>query len=103
MMIFIACLLTVLIETPFMALFGYHKKDDIVVIVCTNIITNLLLNLSLALLFTEIGTGIFLLEALVVLAEFAIYSLAFRPSAALFFLTAAANILSYGLGTFIFS
>ena len=101
-MIFVACLLTVLIETLFLALFGYRKRDDLIIIICSNVITNLLLNLSLMLFCTDIGAGIYLLETLVVAAEFAIYSLAFRPSAALFFLTAAANILSYGLGTLIF-
>ena len=45
MMIFLACALTVLIETPFLALFGYRKRDEVVIIVCANVVTNLLLNL----------------------------------------------------------
>ena len=101
-MIFVACALTVAIETPFLALFGYRKKDDLLIIICANVITNLLLNLSLTLLFRDIGAGIYLLEALVVVAEFVIYSIAHRPSASLFLLTTAANVLSYGLGLLIF-
>lgn len=102
MMLFLACLLTVLIETLFLALFGYRKKDDLIIIVCANVITNLLLNVSLALFFSNIGPGIYLLEALVVASEFTLYSLAFRPSPRLFLLTFAANALSYCLGLLLF-
>lgn len=102
MMIFAACLLTVLIETPFLALFGYRKRDDLIIIVCANVITNLLLNLSLMLFWGDIGAGIYLLEALVVAAEFAVYSAAYVPSLRLFVLTLAANALSYSFGLLIF-
>ena len=101
-MIFLACLLTVVIETPFLALFGYRGKDQLTVIICANVVTNLLLNLSLVLVFRDIGALLLLLEALVVVAEFAIYAAAFGASRRLFFLTLCANCLSYGLGLLIF-
>lgn len=101
-MIFTACLLTVLIETPFLALFGYRQRDDLTIIICSNVITNLLLNLNLSLFFKDIGRGIYLLEALVVAVEFTIYSLAYGPKRRLFILTLAANALSYSLGLLIF-
>jgi hypothetical protein len=101
-MIFIACLLTVLIETPFLALFGYRSKDELLIIICANVVTNLLLNLALAYVPVLSGAWVYLLEALVVAAEYAIYAAAFGPSRRLFLLTLLANCLSYGLGLIIF-
>ena len=102
-MIFIACLLTVLIETPFLALCGYRDRYDIAVIVCANVITNLLLNLAIALVFRgHPGGWIYPMEGAVIAAEFMIYSSAFGRSGKLFLLTLAANCLSYGIGLVIF-
>ena len=102
-MIFLACLLTVLIETPFLALCGYRKRFDLAVIVCTNVVTNLLLNLLIALVFRgHPGGWIYPMEGAVVAAEFMIYSSAFGRSMKLFLLTLAANCLSYGIGLLIF-
>ena len=42
-MIFLACLLTVAVETAFLAAFGYRDRLALIVIVCANVITNLLL------------------------------------------------------------
>lgn len=100
-MIFLACALTVLIETPFLALFGYRKRDELIVIVCANVITNLLLNLLLAFRPGAIR-AVLLLEAAAVAAEYGIYALAFGRSRRLFLLTLAANALSYTLGLLIF-
>ena len=103
MMIFLACLLTVLIETPFLALCGYRKRDDLIIIVCANTITNLLLNLVIALIFRgHPGGWIYPMEGAVVAAEFMIFSSAFGRSGKLFLLTLAANCLSYGIGLLIF-
>ncbi len=101
-MIFVACLLTVLIETPFMAVFGFNKRDEIVVVICSNVITNLLLNLALMYCGGLHGAVIYLLEMLVVAVEYAIYALAFGRSAKLFIAALAANALSYGIGLIIF-
>ena len=40
-MIFLACLLTVVVETAFFAAFGYRDRYALTVIVCANIVTNL--------------------------------------------------------------
>lgn len=102
-MIIIACLLTVLIETPFLALFGYRKRDELVIIICTNIVTNLLLNLLISIAFHGApGLWIYAMEAAVVIAEYAVYSYGFGRSWKLFLLTFAANCLSYGIGLLIF-
>ena len=102
-MIFLACLLTVVIEASFLAIVGYRDRRSLTVIVCANVVTNLLLNLFLWLIVREDPGGwIYLMEALVVAAEYAIYARAFGRAWRLFFLTLAANALSYGLGLMIF-
>ena len=102
-MIILACLLTVLIETGFLALFGFRSRFDLTVIVCANIITNLVLNTVITLFFHGYPGGwIWVMEALVVAAEFGIYAFAFKPSWKLFFLTFAANALSYSIGLILF-
>lgn len=100
-MIFIACLLTVLIEAPFLALFGYRSREELIVIICTNVITNLLLNLAIAYVIGN-STWIYFMEVLVVALEYAVYAAAFGRSWKLFLLTLFANCLSYGLGLIIF-
>lgn len=102
MSILIACLLTVLIEVPFLALFGYRDRYAVTVTVCANVVTNLTLNLSLHLFLPPTWAVVLLAESLVVAVETLIYSAAFRPSARLFLLTLCANLLSFGLGLLIF-
>lgn len=103
-MFFVCAALTVIIETPWMYLFGHRKRDEILLVVCVNIATNLLLNLGLSLGFAgrEVGCLIYLFEALVVAAEAGLYSLAFGFSCKLFLVTLGANCLSYGIGLIIF-
>ena len=101
MRIFLACALTVLIETPFLALWGYRKRDELIIIVCANVVTNLLLNLLLWRVPSLYGPAVYALEAVVVAVEYGIYRLAFGPRKGLFLLTLAANALSYGLGLLI--
>lgn len=97
----LACLLTVLIETPFLALFGLRGKRESAVVVCANVLTNLLLNLAFQLGLPYRPGWIALGELSVVAAEYAIYARAFGPSRKLLLLTAAANCLSFGLGLLI--
>ena len=97
MSVFIACILTILIETPFLARFGYRSKDEITVIVCANAVTNLLLNLSLTMFIMKPGSSVYLAEIAVTLSEYAVYALAFGASKRLFFLTLAATVLSFML------
>ena len=92
MSLVLACTLTVLIETPFFALFGYRSKDEITVTACANVATNLLLNLGLSV---YPGAPVFVAEAAVTLSEYAAYALAFGRSRRLFSLTLAANLLSF--------
>ena len=102
-MIFLACLLTVAVEGALFAALGYRDRFSLTVIVCANVITNLLLNLLLWLAFGgRAGAWVFVLEAAVVAAEYAIYVRAFGRSRRLLLLTLAANCLSYCLGLLIF-
>ena len=99
MRIFLACAMTVLIETPFLALCGFRKRDELIVIVCANVVTNLLLNLLLYLApALYAAPAVALLEAAVVAAEYGIYRLTFGPRRGLLLLVLAANALSFGLG-----
>ena len=97
--IFKACLLTVLLETGLFYLLGYREKDELMIVACANVVTNLTLNLTIAL-FLSGGPGFWLvlLEAIVVIAEYLIYASAFGASKKLFLQTLAANVLSYGAG-----
>ncbi len=97
----LACLLTVLIETPFLALWGYRGGRDLAVIVCANVLTNLLLNLSFLLGLPYTPGWIAALELTVVAAEYGIYARAFGRSKKLLPATFLANCLSFGLGLLI--
>ncbi|MCR5682007.1 MAG: hypothetical protein K6G29_06080 [Clostridiales bacterium] len=103
MSIFLAAALTVLIEVPFLALCGYRQRDELAVAALTNLVTNLTLNLLFRLGVLPYRIPVILAaEALVVLAEYGIYALAFGRSGKLFFLTLAANALSFGIGVILF-
>ncbi len=99
--IVLACILTVLIETPFLALWGDRGREDLAIIACANAFTNLLLNLSFLLFLPWTPLGIAAGELAVLALECAIYARAFGPSARLFFLTLLANALSLSLGLLI--
>lgn len=102
-MILLACVLTLLIEVPFFALFGYHSRNDLTITICVNVITNLLLNFMIQLLFDgQPGAWIYLMEAIVVTAEYAVYSYAFGRGERLFLLTLSSNCLSYCIGRILF-
>lgn len=98
MSLFLACALTILIEVPFLALFGYRRRDEVAVTVLANIVTNLPLNLLFLFVLPYRVSVILAAEAAVVAAECVIYALAFGASRKLFFLTFAANALSFGIG-----
>ena len=97
-MIFLACLLTVVVETAFLAVCGYRDRYALTVIVCANVLTNLLLNLSFQLGLPYRPGWIAAGELLVVAAEYAIYARAFGGSWKLLLLSFLANCLSFGLG-----
>lgn len=97
----LACLLTVLIETGFLYFAGFRTLYAGTVVVCANVITNLLVNLCLAI------TGLYgvlilaVLESLAVAAEYGIYVSAFGREEKLFIKTLAANVISF-LSGFLF-
>ncbi len=99
MRLFAACLLTVLIECPFLALFGYRNRYALTVTAAANVLTNLVLNLALAFLLPHTLPVVILGELCVTAAEYGIYAAAFQPSGRLLALTAAANLVSATLGT----
>ena len=101
MSILLACVLTVLIETPYLALWGYRSRGDVAVTAAANVLTNLTLNLSFLLFLPNRMSLILVGEVLVVAAEYAIYALAFGRSWKLFRLTLSANCLSFGIGLFL--
>ena len=101
-MIFLACALTVAVETPFLLLCGVRGRYCAVIIVCVNIVTNLLLNLFVSLVLPSPGVWALLMEAIIVGVEYAVYAAALDRSARLFVLTLAANLLSYTVGLIVF-
>ena len=99
MTIWLAAALTVAVEAPFLALFGYRTRGDLAVIALVNVITNLTMNLVFSLAPALRGAGgLAAAEILVTVAEYAVYARAFGPGRRLALLTVAANALSLGLG-----
>ena len=98
MSLFLACALTVLIEKPYLAFFGYRDRYALTVVACVNVITNLTLNLTLRFLVPMTGLSVLIGEIAVVGAEYLLYRIAFGKRKRLFLLTLSANILSFGLG-----
>lgn len=102
MRIAFACILTVIIECVFFYVTGSRTVFEETVVLCANVITNLLLNF-----FTNI-TGLYspvilaVLEILAVLSEYLIYRYAFEEHRNLFTRTLAANILSFCIGLVLF-
>ena len=100
----LACVVTVIVETALFWLFGYRSRDEILVVVCTNVITNLLLNLVLSGIFFSVsGRMIVLGELIVIAVETAIYTFAFGRFGKVLALTIMANLLSVFLGLLLFT
>ena len=96
-----ACLITVMVETAFFALVGYRDGWFIALCACANAATNLTLNLLLGLIVNT-SFWVYPLELGVVAVEYVIYALYEGRSGKLFFLTLAANVLTYIAGLLIF-
>ena len=100
----LACVVTVVVETALFWLFGYRSRDEILVVVCTNVITNLLLNLVLSGIFFSVsGRMIVIGELIVIAVETAIYTFAFGRFGKVLALTIMANLLSVFLGLLLFT
>lgn len=95
------CLLTVVLETAFFWMFGYDSRDEMTVVVCANVLTNLILNLLLMPAIHRSMPMILAAEALVVAVEYVIYCFAFGRGWKLLVLTFAANAISFGFGLLI--
>lgn len=95
-------LLTVLVETVFFYLLGFRSKRFIWTCVIINLLTNLILNLSLLLTdaYSNPNYNYYLLsgELIVVIIEGATYYLEDRTRLEVLPLTLSANILSYLTG-----
>ena len=101
--LFLACLITVVVETAIFWLAGYRSRDEVLVVICTNVVTNLVLNLALSGLFFPVwGRTIVLGELLVIAVETAIYTAAFGRFGKVLALTMAANMLSVFVWAFLF-
>ena len=100
----LACLITVVVEPALCWLFGYRSRAEGLVVVCTNVITSLLLYLTLSGLFFPVwGRTIVLGELLVMTIETAIYTFAFGRFGKALALTVTANLLSVFLGLLLFT
>ena len=101
--LFLACLVTVVVETAIFWLAGYRSRDEVLVVVCTNVVTNLVLNLILfGGLFEASGYAMRIGELLVIAVETAIYTAAFGRFGKVLTLTVAANLLSVFVGMLLF-
>lgn len=99
MILYLACLLTVIIEFIFFCLRGYRDRDFLIACVAVNVITNLTLNLILSrTAFLHSTPAYIILELLIVTIEFGIYCFIEKPSGKLFFNTLLANTASLTLG-----
>ena len=102
MRFFLACIITVAVETAFFWLAGCRRRLDLEIVALANVVTNLTLNLLLGLAPALYPfPWILLLEAVVVAAEYLIYRHSFGGSLKLFLLTLAANVITYGIGLII--
>ena len=102
MTLLLACALTILIETPFLALLGLRRRHELAVVASANAVTNLLLNLFLSVCpFWAALPAILLPELAVTAAEYGIFRLAFGQKRGLFAVTLSANALSFCLGLLI--
>ena len=101
MTLLLACALTIAFETLFFLLIGWRDRLFLLLCVSANALTNLCLNLLIALLarfgFWQ-GWLALPLELLVVAAEYAIYLIVRKRGWKLLLLVLAANALSYSIG-----
>ena len=102
MTIWTCCLLTVVIELAFMMICGYRSRYEITVIVCANVVSNLLLNLLIIYVFRwQQGLWIIPMELAVAAGEYLYFAHAFGGSRRLLLLTALSNMISYLTGLLI--
>lgn len=98
MNLYLACALTMLIETAYWYLAGFRDRYFVIVCLAVNVATNLTMNMVLyAVGINRINVAV--AEILVVIAEYAVYSLISDVSRKkLLAHTVAANALSFSIG-----
>ncbi len=99
-------LATAIIETFFFWLLGYKKKGFLPFVFAINIVTNIVLNVSLSF-FPKVGNYVILLgELAVVLVEFAAYYAFLQPKfkegLKLFVFTLFANMITFAASVIVF-
>ena len=97
MSLYLACGLTMAIETAYFFLIGYREQSFLTVCLAMNAATNLIMNLILQKTGVQIGIVI-LAELLVIVAEYAVYCFLLKPSKTLLIHTTVANVLSFSIG-----
>ena len=97
MSLYLACGLTMAIETAYFFLIGYRGREFVTVCLAANAATNLALNLILRQAGMMVWV-IIVLELLAVWTEYAVYSFVQKPSKALLMHTVTANLLSLSIG-----
>ncbi len=97
MSLYLACGLTMAIETAYFFLIGYRERSFLIVCLAVNAATNLSMNLILKQTGVQLGTVI-IAEVIVIAVEYAVYCLVSKPSKALLIHTAIANVLSFSIG-----
>ncbi len=98
MSLYLACGLTMAIETAYFYLAGFRDRYFLIVCLAVNAATNLTANLVLS--YTGISLwSVLIAEILVTFTEFAVYSLIAKTSRKKLLLhTIAANVLSFSAG-----
>ncbi len=96
----VAPLLTVVVETGFFALVGYRKPLFLLLCVAVNVATNLTINMIANWIgwYSVFEWWVLFAELCVVALEYLAYALALGRSIKLFWLTFAANALSFLAG-----
>lgn len=97
-----ACILTVLIECSFFYMTGSRTLFEGIVVLCANVITNLLLNLFLTVTGLYDPVTLLLLETAAVISEYFIFRYAFKKQRDTFLRTLVANLLSFSIGLVLF-
>ena len=100
-MLYLACIVTTIIETALFSVLGYGKKQNFLLLcIAVNIATNLSINLILE--EYETICLVFFMEIVVVLVEYVVYALAIGNSRKLLLYTVCSNIASFIVGIVMF-
>ena len=97
MSLYLACGLTMAIETVYFWLAGFRKREFLTVCLAINVATNLTMNLILRATGVQVWIVI-LSEIIVVTAEYTVYCFVAKATKKLLLHTVIANVLSFLAG-----